>query len=208
MATITNRRPVMTLYSVPYCAQSHRARIVLSEKDIVVEIVDIDPDNKPEDLLAVNPYDVAPTLVDRELMLYDSRIIMEYLDERFPHPPLLPVDPVSRARCRLALYRIERDWYELVERLESGREDDPESLRKELRESVASVSPILERMPYFLHDEFTIVDCSIAPVLWRLPHFGIDLPGQAKALMKYAERLFERPSFQASLSRIERQMRS
>jgi RNA polymerase-associated protein len=207
MATITNRRPVMTLYSIPTDAHSHRTRIVLAEKDIVVEIIDIDPANKPEDLLAVNPYDDSPTLVDRELMLYDSRIIMEYLDERFPHPPLLPVDPVSRARCRLALYRIEHDWYNLVDKLSSGQAENPGQLRKELRESITLIAPILDRMPYFLHDEFTIVDCSIAPVLWRLPSLGIELPNQAKPLLKYAERIFERPSFKASLSDAEKQMR-
>lgn len=207
MATIANRRPVMTLYSVPNCAHSHRTRIVLAEKDIVVEIIDIDPANKPEDLLAINPYDVTPTLVDRELMLYDSRVIMEYLDERFPHPPLLPVDPVSRARCRLALYRIEHDWYSLLADIEHGQ-DKADQAKKYLRESVASIAPIVERMPFFLHDEFTVVDCSIAPVLWRLSHYGIDLPGQAKAVLKYAERLFERPSFRSSLSVAERQMHS
>lgn len=208
MATIANRRPVMTLYSVPTCAHSHRTRIVLAEKDIVVEIVDIDPANKPEDLLAINPYDVTPTLVDRELMLYDSRVIMEYLDERFPHPPLLPVDPVSRARCRLALYRIEHDWYSLLADIEDENPGKGEQARKYLRESIASIAPIVERMPFFLHDEFTVVDCSIAPVLWRLPHYGIELPGQAKSVHKYAERLFERPSFRASLSAAERHMRS
>lgn len=208
MATIANRRPVMTLYSVPKCAHSHRTRIVLAEKDIVVEIIDIDPINKPEDLLAINPYDVTPTLVDRELMLYDSRVIMEYLDERFPHPPLLPVDPVSRARCRLALYRIEHDWYSLLDDIEDESRGKSDQARKYLRESIASIAPIVEKMPFFLHDEFTVVDCSIAPVLWRLPHYGIDLPGHAKSVLKYAERLFERPSFQSSLSVTECQMRS
>lgn len=208
MATITNRRPVMTLYSVPTSAQSHRARLVLAEKDIVVDIIDIDPANKPEDLLSINPYDVTPTLVDRELMLYDSRIIMEYLDERFPHPPLLPVDPVSRARCRLALYRIEQDWYEIAEQIEAGGGANIGQLRKQLSESITSVAPILDRMPFFLHDEFTIVDCSIVPIIWRLPYLGVDLPGQAKPLLKYAERVFERPSFQSSLSDAERQMRA
>lgn len=207
MATITNRRPVMTLYSVPTDAHSHRTRIVLAEKDIVVDIVDVDPVNKPEDLLAVNPYDASPTLVDRELMLYDSRIIMEYLDERFPHPPLLPVDPVSRARCRLALYRIEHDWYALLDKLVYSRTAHPDQVRKELRESICQVAPIVERMPYFLNDEFTIVDCSIAPILWRLPVLGIDLPNQAKALTRYAERVFARPCFKASLSNAEKQMR-
>lgn len=198
----------MTLYSVPSCAYSHRTRIVLAEKDIVVDIINVDNVNKSEDLLAINPYDVVPTLVDRELVLYDSRIIMEYLDERFPHPPLLPVDPVSRARCRLALYRIEHDWYSLLEDLESDDSAKIEQARQYLRESITSVAPIFEKMPYFLHDEFTIVDCSIAPILWRLPHFGIDLPSQAAPIQKYAERLFERPSFHASLSEIELQMRA
>ncbi len=207
MATVANRRPVMTLYSVPDSAHCHRARIVLAEKDIVVDIIDIDPDNKPEDLLAINPYDVSPTLVDRELMLYDSRVIMEYLDERFPHPPLLPVDPVSRARCRLALYRIEHDWYSLLNDIQTADKPKADQARKYLRESIISIAPIVDRMPFFLHDEFTIVDCSIAPVLWRLQHLGIDLPGQGKAVMKYADRLFERASFQASLSEVERQMR-
>lgn len=208
MATITNRRPVMTLYSVPTSVYSHRTRLVLAEKDIVVEIVDVDPDNRPEDLLSINPYDVTPTLVDRELMLYDSRIIMEYLDERFPHPPLLPVDPVSRARCRLAMHRIELDWYSVADQIESGIGVDLDRLRKQLGESITSVAPVLDRMPFFLHDEFSIVDCSIIPILWRLPFLGIDLPGQAKPLIKYAERLFERPSFQSSLSEPERQMRA
>jgi RNA polymerase-associated protein len=207
MATITNRRPVMTLYSVPTSAYSHRTRLVLAEKDIVVEIVDIDPLNKPEDLLSINSHDATPTLVDRELMLYDSRIIMEYLDERFPHPPLLPVDPVSRARCRLAMHRIEQDWYEVAARIESGVSMNIDKLRKQLSESITSVAPILDRMPFFLHDEFTIVDCSIVPILWRLPFLGVDLPNQAKPLLKYADRVFGRPSFQSSLSEAERQMR-
>ncbi len=206
MASVANRRPVMTLYSVPSCAFSHRTRIVLAEKDIVVEIINVDPVNKSEDLLAINPYDVVPTLVDRELVLYDSRIIMEYLDERFPHPPLLPVDPVSRARCRLALYRIEHDWYSLLEDLEGNNAEKADQARKYLRESITSVAPIVDRMPYFLHDEFTIVDCSIAPVLWRLKHYDIELPAQAAPVLKYAQRLFDRPSFQASLSEVERQM--
>ena len=207
MATIANRRPVMTLYSEPDCPQSHRTRIVLAEKDIVVEIIDIDPANKPEDLLSINPYDVTPTLIDRELMLYDSRVIMEYLDERFPHPPLLPVDPVSRARCRLALYRIEHDWYSLIEDIEEGVSGKVEQARKYLRESIASIAPIVDRMPFFLHDEFTIVDCSIVPILWRLPVYGIELPSQAKSVLRYADRMFERPAFQASLSKTERGMR-
>jgi stringent starvation protein A len=199
---------MMTLYSEPASALSHRTRIVLAEKDIVVEVQDVDPARKPEDLLALNPYEIMPTLVDRELTLYDSRVIMEYLDERFPHPPLLPVDPVSRARCRLALYRVEQDWYTLLDDIESGDEAEAQKARKYLRESVLSIGPIVEKMPYFMYEEFTIVDCTIAPVLWRLNHYGIELPPQAKAVFKYAERLFARPSFKSSLSSVERQMRA
>jgi RNA polymerase-associated protein len=207
MVTIANRRPVMTLYSLSDCARSHRTRIVLAEKDIVVEIIDIDPDNKPEDLLSINPYDVTPTLVDRELTLYDSRVIIEYIDERFPHPPLLPVDPVSRARCRLALYRIEHDWYSQIDDIEGPDETKAAQARKYLRDSVISIAPIVEQMPFFMHDEFTVVDCSIAPILWRLQRYNIELPSQAKAVFKYAERLFDRPAFRYSLSAVERQMR-
>lgn len=198
---------MMTLYSEPDSPLSHRTRIVLAEKDIAVEVLDVDPANKPEDLLALNPYEIMPTLVDRELTLYDSRVIMEYLDERFPHPPLLPVDPVSRARCRLALYRVEQDWYTLLRDIEGGGESDKQKARKYLRESVLSIGPIVEKMPYFMYEEFTIVDCTIAPVLWRLNHYGIELPPQSKAVFKYAERLFARPSFKSSLSDLEKQMR-
>jgi RNA polymerase-associated protein len=198
---------MMTLYSEPASPLSHRTRIVLAEKDIAVEVLDVDPDHKPEDLLALNPYEIMPTLVDRELTLYDSRVIMEYLDERFPHPPLLPVDPVSRARCRLALYRVEQDWYTLLRDVESGSEAAKQKARKYLRESVLSIGPIVEKMPYFMYEEFTIVDCTIAPILWRLNHYGIELPPQAKAVFKYAERLFARPSFKSSLSDFEKQMR-
>ena len=199
---------MMTLYSEPASPLSHRTRIVLAEKDIAVEVLDVDPGNKPEDLLSLNPYEIMPTLVDRELTLYDSRVIMEYLDERFPHPPLLPVDPVSRARCRLALYRVEQDWYTLLGDIENGSEADRQKSRKYLRESVLSIGPIVEKMPYFMYEEFTIVDCTIAPVLWRLHHYGIELPPQAKAIFKYADRLFARPSFKSSLSDLEKQMRA
>lgn len=206
MASIANRRSVMMIFSQPECIYSHRARIVLTEKDITAEIIDVDPDNKPEDLIDVNPYGVLPTLVDRDLVLYDSRIIMDYLDERFPHPPLLPVDPVSRAKCRLALYRVEQDWYPLAETILNGGAD-VESARKQLRESIAAVAPILDMMPYFLNEEFSLVDASIAPILWRLPVMGIELPKQAAAVEKYAERIFARETFQLSLSEAEKAMR-
>lgn len=206
MAVIANRRSVMTLFSNATCPHSHRVRMVLAEKGITVEIVNIDPDNLPEDLIDLNPYQSVPTLVDRELVLYDPQVVTEYLDERFPHPPLMPVDPVSRARSRLALYRIEKDWYSLIGDLESKNEKVATKARKTLRDSLASSAEVFGAKPFFLSDEFSLVDASIAPVLWRLKHYKVELPSQAKAVNDYAERLFARESFQASLTEAEKEM--
>jgi RNA polymerase-associated protein len=171
-----------------------------------VEILDVDPGNKSEDLIDLNPYNTVPTLVDRELVLYDPRAIMEYLDERFPHPPLMPVDPVSRARTRLALYRIEKDWYELVPALESRGEKTSSKARKMLRDSLTASAEVFSARPFFLSDEFSLVDATIIPILWRLKHYRVDLPRQAKPVLQYAERMFQRESFQASLSEAEQEM--
>jgi len=206
MAVISNRRSVMTLFSDASCPQSHRVRMVLAEKGITVEIVNIDPDNLPEDLIDLNPYQSVPTLMDRELVLYDPQVIVEYLDERFPHPPLMPVDPVSRARSRLALHRIEKDWYSLLSDMERG-EKTAAKARKALRDSLASSAEVFEAKPFFLSDDFSLVDASLAPILWRLKHYRIELPAQAKPVLDYAERLFARESFQASLTEAEREMR-
>ena len=207
MALIANRRSVMTLFSDPSCMQSHRTRIVLAEKDITADVVQIDASNKPEDLSELNPYNSVPTIVDRDLVLYDARVIMEYFDERFPHPPLMPVDPVSRSKSRLALLHIERDWYNPIEMLNQSHAEEAEQIRKQLLESLMSSIDIFKAKPYFLSDEFSLVDCSIAPLLWRLPSFGINLPPQAKAILDYGERIFDRPSFRSSLSEEELEMR-
>ena len=207
MALIANRRSVMTLFSSPTDLASHQARLVLAEKGITYEIVDVQPDQLPEDLLDLNPYHSVPTLVDRDLVLYDSRVIVEYLDERFPHPPLMPVDPVSRAQARLSLYRINVDWYSLVPDIVSGDTKTANKARKLLRERLISSSEVFAYKPFFLSDEFMMVDCFIAPLLWRLPLYGIELPPQAKSIHQYAERIFKRESFQASLSEAEREMR-
>ena len=206
MAVIANRRSVMTLFSDATCPQSHRVRMVLAEKGITVEIVNIDPDNLPEDLIDLNPYQSVPTLVDRELVLYDPQVVTEYLDERFPHPPLMPVDPVSRARSRLALFRIEKDWYSLIRDLDSKNDKLVPKARKTLRDSLASSAEVFSAKPYFLSDEFSLVDAAIAPVLWRLKYYNIDLPPQARAVNEYAERMFARDSFKASITEAEKEM--
>ena len=208
MASLSSRRSVMTLFSAPDCADSHRVRIVLAEKDITVDILNINPDNKPEELAELNPYNTTPTLLDRDLVLYDARIIMEYLDERFPHPPLMPVDPVTRAHSRLALFRIEKDWFSLVSDIELGDDATASQARKILRESVLSAAEVFSVKPYFLSDDFSLVDCTIAPILWRLPKYGIDVPEkQGKPILKYMERVFSRDAFQQSLSKVEKSIR-
>lgn len=208
MALIANRRSVMTLFSFPTDPYCHLTRIVLAEKGITYEVANVEPDNLPEDLVDLNPYNSVPTLVDRELVLYDARVIIEYLDERFPHPPLMPVDPVSRAKSRLTLYRIGRDWYTQVDELESGDAKRMAKARKILRDSLIASAEVFSYRPYFLSEEFSLVDCAIMPLLWRLPHYGIELPASAKAVHGYCERVFSRESFQKSLSEAEREMRT
>lgn len=200
----------MTLFSAPDEPHSHRTRIVLAEKGVEIDIINVVPGRYPEDLLDLNPYHSLPTLVDRDLVLYDSRVIIEYLDERFPHPPLMPVDPILRAQFRLALYRIERDWYSLAQQVEEDHLHDKKhesKHRKELRDSILQSADVFKVKPYFLSDEFSLVDASIAPILWRLRRYDIELPPQAQALARYANNMFSRPSFRASLSDAEIEMR-
>jgi len=206
---VVAKRSSMTFYSDGSDLYCHRVRIVLAEKGVAVEIHDVDPENIPEDLRSLNPYDQLPTLVDRDLVLYETGIMMEYLDERFPHPPLLPVYPVARAESRSHLYRIQREWCSLADIILAKKDEAAViAARKELRESLITTSPIFAEKPYFMSDEYSIVDCYTAPLLWRLPMMGIDLPEkQTKDLHEYMERLFERESFQVSLSEAEQEMR-
>lgn len=201
------KRSVMTLFSGALDIYSHQARIVLAEKGVSVDVLNVDANHPSEDLLELNPYNTLPTLVDRDLVLYNAQVIMEYLDERFPHPPLLPVYPVARAKSRLMIYRIDRDWYSLLKKIEGDDLTVTEAARKELREGLTTLIPVFNEMPYFLSEEFTLVDCTIAPLLWRLPYLGIKLPKNAKPILDYAERMFDRDSFQASLTEAEREIR-
>lgn len=207
MAVIANRRSVMTLFSRPTGIHSHRTRLVLAEKNINIEIVNVNGPELPEDLMDLNPYHTVPTLVDRDLTLYDSRVIIEYLDERFPHPPLMPVDPVTRAQFRLALFRIETDWYSLAEEADENDGKLSAKSRKLLRESILQSAELFGAKPFFLSDEFSLVDCTIAPVLWRLPVYGIELGSKAEAIEDYMQRVFARRSFQQSLTELEQEMR-
>ena len=208
MAVVASRRSVMTLYSRPTDIHSHRTRLVLAEKNINLEIANVPGPDLPEDLMDLNPYHTVPTLVDRDLTLYDSRVIIEYLDERFPHPPLMPVDPVTRAQFRLALFRIETDWYSIAEEAETNADGKlGTKSRKILRESILQSAELFGARPYFLCEEFSLVDCTIAPLLWRLPVYGVDLGSGSEAIDEYMNRVFARRSFQESLTELEQEMR-
>ena len=206
-ALLANRRSVMSLYSDPTDPASHAVRFVLAEKAINVEIHHVTMDNKPEDLNDLNPYSAILTLVDRELVLYEPQIIMEYLDERFPHPPLMPVDPVARANNRLYRYRLQRDFYALVDDVEHGDKGVSNAAKRSLRDHLSTLAPIFAQKTYFMSDDYSLVDCYLAPILWRLPAYGVRLPAQAKALQTFADRIFEREAFTQSLTEAEHELR-
>jgi RNA polymerase-associated protein len=205
---VVTKRSSMTFFSDGNSHYSHRVRIVLAEKGVAVDVVNVDPDCKPAELADHNPYNDLPTLVDRDLVLYESDIMMEYLDERFPHPPLLPVYPVARAQSRLMMYRIRKDWSRLADAILADPESKKaDSYRKELKESLISTAPVFAEMPYFMSEEFTIVDCCVSALLWRLPLMGVALDDvQAKPVLKYMDRMFARESFKVSLSELEKEM--
>ncbi len=205
MAVIA-KRTVMSLYSDSDDVYSHQVRIVLAEKGVNVDIIPVKQDVLPDELLNINPYGTVPTLIDRELVLYQAPIIMEYLDERFPHPPLLPVYPVARAETRKMMHRIEQDWYGLWHAFRAGEATD--AAREQLTDSLVSLEPVFADKPFFLSEEYSLLDCALAPLLWRLPILGVTLPEETPALQAYMQRLFEREAFQTSLTDAERQLRA
>ena len=207
MVSVANRRSVMVLYSDNVNPVGHSVRIVLAEKDINVEVNYISDDDRPEELNDLNPYNSLLTLVDRDLVLYDAQIIMEYLDERFPHPPLMPVDPVSRASNRQLRYRVINDLYSLIDDIEGDDATVASNAKKSLKDNLTAIAPAFAQKPYFMSDEYTLIDCLLAPLLWRLELYGVKLPASAKILNTYAESLFEREAFKISLSDAEKELR-
>ncbi len=198
---------MMTLYSGSTCPFSQRCRIVLHEKQMDFQVIDVDLHNKPEDLAVLNPYNKVPALVERDLVLYEANIINEYIDERFPHPQLMPADPIMRARARLLLHGFEKELYSLVDVLEHGSAKAAEKARTELRDNLTQLAGLLGGQKYMMGEEFTMLDVAIAPLLWRLEHYGIHLPKQASPLLKYAERIFSRPAFIEAMTPSEKAMR-
>jgi len=206
MALSQRSRTVLTLYSSADSVHCHRVRLVLAAKGVVYDLVTVNPRSPPEDLLDLNPYNSVPTLVDRDLVLYDTSVVCEYLDERYPHPPLMPVDPLSRARLRLAIVRIERDWIPLVDQVLAGGRT-AETARKRLRDALLSSIPLFKAAKFFLNPELSLADCALAPLIWRLPNLGVQLPREAHVISDYGERIFRNPGFTRSLTPEEKALR-
>ena len=207
-ATAVKGRSTMALYSSDHSIHCHRVRFVLAEKGINVDIIDVtNNESAAADLAELNPYNETPTLVDRDLLLHNAGVINDYLDERYPHPPLMPVDPVSRARLRLVHHRVIRDWYPLAEEIENAasvrKADKP---RQQLKESIVAANDLFKHSDFMLSDELSLVDCTLAPLFWRLPVYGIDLGKPGASVQAYIGRLISRPSFKTSLTRAEREM--
>ncbi|MCW9698070.1 MULTISPECIES: stringent starvation protein SspA [unclassified Avibacterium] len=203
MSSASSKRSIMTLFSNQEDIYCHQVRIVLAEKGVPYEMEEMALGSVSEDLMELNPYGTLPTLVDRDLVLFNSRIIMEYLDERFPHPPLMPVYPVSRGKSRLLMLRIEQDWYSLLNQIEQGDESEKEQATKQLKEELLAIAPIFNQTPYFMSEEFSLVDCYIAPLLWRMQKLGIQFTGAgSKAIKNYMERVYQRDSFKQSVGEV------
>ncbi|KAA6208326.1 stringent starvation protein SspA [Avibacterium paragallinarum] len=203
MTSAANKRSIMTLFSNKEDIYCHQVRIVLAEKGVAYETEEISPNTISEDLMELNPYGTLPTLVDRDLVLFNSRIIMEYLDERFPHPPLMPVYPVSRGKSRLLMLRIEQDWYSLLTKAEKGDDTERAAALKQLKEELLAIGPIFNQTPYFMSEEFSLVDCYVAPLLWRMRQLGVEFTGAgSKAIRNYIERVSQRDSFRQSVGEL------
>ena len=198
---------MMTLYSGTTDPYSHRCRIVLFEKGMDFQVIDVDLANKPEDLAVINPHNTVPVLVVRDLVLEQANIINEYIDERFPHPQLMPADPVMRARARLFLHNFEEQLFNHIADLESDNQKLADKARTTIRDNLTQIVPLFTKQEYILGDEFSMLDVAIAPLLWRLGHYGIELPKQAAPLLKYAERIFSRPAYIEAMTPSEKAMR-
>ena len=200
-------RNTLTLYTARDCVVCHRVRLVLAAKGVTYDTVFVDPVNPPDELKEVNPYHSLPTLVERDLVLYAASVVGEYLDERYPHPPLMPVDPLSRARLRLAMLRLEHDWVPQVQAIQSGSKAQVEAGKKRLKELLVSSIPLFKASKFFLNTEMSLADCAIAPIIWRLQSLGINLPKDAKVIDDYGARIFHNPGFARSLTAEERELR-
>jgi len=208
MALSPRLRHTLTLFSARDCVVCHRVRLILAAKGVSYDLIPVDPANPPEDLLLVNPdYRSLPTLVERDLVLYAASVVGEYLDERYPHPPLMPVEPVARARLRLAMLRIEHEWVPHVQAIQHGNKAQADAGRKRLRELLIATLPVFKASKFYLNQEMSLADCAVAPIIYRLPALGVLLPKECKAIEDYGVRIFSNPGFQRSLTAEESLLR-
>lgn len=207
VAAAVRARTVLTLFSGRDDVDSHRVRLVLAAKAVSYDLVVVDAAKPPEDLIELNPYNDVPTLADRELALYDVDVICEYLDERYPHPPLLPIDPLSRARVRLAVRRVERDWLSLMGTIQTGAKAAAEGARRRLRDGLVATLPAFKASKFFLNPEMSLADCALAPLIWRLPSLAVQLPKEAQPIIDYGDRIFRNPAFTRSMTNVEKALR-
>lgn len=205
--SLLDRQFTLKLYSAPSCPQCHRVRFVLAEKDLDYETIIVESGSRPTELAEINPYNSVPTLIDRDIILYDPRIILEYLDERYPHPPLIPPDPITRANFRQAMYHVEVDWYNQIKKLSSPSKRIADSAKKIMHETLMANAALFKAHRYFWDDEISVLDCSLAPILWRLPSLDVSMPKKSNhPIRQYAKRLFGRPTFRKSLTEVEAMM--
>jgi RNA polymerase-associated protein len=207
MAASPRVRNALTLFSARDCVVCHRVRLVLAAKGVTYELVAVDPANPPEDLIDLNPYQSVPTLVDRDLVLYAASVVTEYLDERYPHPPLMPVDPLSRARLRLAMLRLEHEWVPHLQAIQHGNKSQADAGRKRVKELLLASLPLFKASKFFLNPEMSLADCALAPIIWRLPSLNIALTKDAKLIEDYGQRIFRNPGFLRSMTPEEKSLR-
>lgn len=197
-------RNTLTLFSAADCVVCHRVRFILAAKNVNYEMVTVDPNRPTEELVELNPYRSVPTLVERDMVLYAASVVSEYLDERYPHPPLMPIEPLSRARLRLAMLQMEHDWVPLVQAIQFGNKSQADTARKQLREQLLASLPLFKAARFFLNPEMSLADCAMTPIIWRLPALGIKLPREARAIEDYGHRMFLSPGFARSMTDEER----
>ena len=206
MAASPRMRNALTLFSSDDDVLCHRVRLVLAAKGVTYDLIPVDPEDPPEDLIDLNPYHSVPTLVERDMVLYAASVVCEYLDERYPHPPLMPVEPLARARLRLATLRLEHDWVPQIQMVQRGTKREADAARKILQDYVTASVPLFKAHKFYLNSEMSLADCAMAPIIWRLPSLGISLPKDGKAIQDYGSRIFRSPGFARSLTAAERKL--